>query len=87
MGEAIGVILVLAAILFPFAMMPLLWRRMKRVRAQTYDRAEPVPHQQPWQEPLETRDGLELARSSSPNDELIALGAKGTHSRWPLDNG
>lgn len=86
MSGIVGPAVVLALIAFPFAMMPLLWRRMKRVRAQTYHARETEPHREPWAEPLTTRDGVTLERESSPNDELIALGDRANHARWPLTN-
>jgi hypothetical protein len=67
-------------------MMPLMWRRMKRVRAQVHEAARPEPHREPWQEPLERDGQLILARSNDPNDALIALGARASQSRWPIDN-
>jgi hypothetical protein len=60
-------------VLFPFVMMPLMWRR-------------PEPHREPWQEPLERDGQLTLARSNDPNEELTALGARASQSRWPIDN-
>lgn len=38
MGHAFWVVFTVVALLFPFAMMPLLWRRMKRVRSEAYRR-------------------------------------------------
>ena len=68
-------------------MMALMWRRMKRVRAQVYETSRPEPHQEPWHEPLESDGEFVLARSNDPNEELIALGARARQSRWPIDNG
>jgi hypothetical protein len=86
MSAIASIALTLALAAFPFIMMPLLWRRMKRVRAQTYRAREQEPQVQPWAEPLATRDGLTLERESSPNDALIALGDRANHARWPLTN-
>lgn len=86
MGDAIGLLILLACVAFPFVAMPLLWRRMKRVRNQAYVRSEPVSHQPAWQEPIRSENGLDLGRANSPNDDLIGLGDKATQARWPLDN-
>ncbi|MES2054445.1 MAG: hypothetical protein V4564_00780 [Pseudomonadota bacterium] len=75
-----------ACVAFPFIAMPLMWRRMKRVRSQAYDNSGPVTHQPSWQEPIRSENGLDLGRANSPNDDLIGLGDKATQSRWPLDN-
>jgi hypothetical protein len=86
MSDTASFLLILAGVLFPFVMMPLMWRRMKRVRAQVHAAAPREPHQEPWQEPLERDGQLTLARSNDPNEELIALGARASQSRWPIDN-
>ncbi len=87
MGHAFWVVFTVVALLFPFAMMPLLWRRMKRVRSEAYRRtSRDTRPEAPWQEAIETRDGVDLTRTSSPNDALIDLGDRGRHTRWPLDN-
>lgn len=86
MSDTASFLLILAGVLFPFVMMPLMWRRMKRVRAQVHASARTEPHQEPWQEPLERDGQLVLARSNDPNEELIALGARASQSRWPIDN-
>lgn len=86
MSSAVIVLLIVVGMLFPFVMMPLMWRRMKRVRAQAFEAAPAEPHQEPWQEPLERAGELTLARSNDPNEELIALGARARQSRWPIDN-
>jgi hypothetical protein len=44
------------------------------------------PAAEPWTEQLKAEGDLRLARYSNPNDELIALGERASHSRWPLDN-
>jgi hypothetical protein len=82
----VDLLFLVAAILFPFVAMPLMWRRMKRVRSKTYDQVEPAPSQQPWAEALRSDDGLTLARMSDPNDSLIALGDKAKHATWPISN-
>ncbi|QNA84926.1 hypothetical protein G4G27_13665 [Sphingomonas sp. So64.6b] len=86
MGDVFQLLIIVACVAFPFVAMPLMWRRMKRVRNQSYEGSEPVAHQEPWQEPIRSADGVSLSRANSPNDDLIALGAKATRSRWPLDN-
>jgi hypothetical protein len=87
MAEVLTIAFILAAILFPLAMMPLLWRRMKRVQAMVHAEAPSEPRREPWQEPLEADGDLVLGRASDPNEELIALGARARQSRWPIDNG
>jgi len=42
MSGFIGAMTLIGALAFPFIMMPLLWRRMKRVRDQSYEKSEPV---------------------------------------------
>ncbi|MCW3835927.1 hypothetical protein ACFQ1E_07740 [Sphingomonas canadensis] len=87
MSQAFQVLFLIFAVAFPFIAMPLMWRRMKRVRGQVYGEREEPLHEQPWQEPAgEAGAERGLARSSSPNDELIALGDRARHGRWPLDN-
>ena len=87
MAEAVTIAFIIAAILFPFAMMPLMWRRMKRVQARVRAEAQPEPSREPWQEPLEADGDFVLSRVSAPNEELIALGARARQSRWPIDAG
>lgn len=86
MGEIIRSILILILYLSPIIAMPLLWRRMKKVRARIHGQEAARPRQQPWEEPVETSHGVNLARRSSPNEELIGLGDKARHGRWPIDN-
>jgi hypothetical protein len=86
MATAAQIAFIIAAILFPFVMMPLMWRRMKRVRDIVHQGAPSEPRHEPWQEPIEARDDLVLGRVSDPNEELIALGARARQSRWPIDN-
>lgn len=87
MASIVILLLIVAGMICPFVMMPLMWRRMKRVRAHAYEAAPSKPHQDPWHEPLERDGNLTLARANHPNEELIALGARATQPRWPLDNG
>lgn len=87
MAEIVTIAFILAAILFPVAMMPLMWRRMKRVQAMVHAEAQAEPRHEPWQEPLEADGDLVLTRVSDPNEELLALGARARQSRWPIDNG
>ena len=85
MAGFVHALVIVAAIAFPFVAMPLLWRRMKRVRDVAYRGSEP-PHQQPdWQESVPARDGLSVTRASQSNDELIALGDRARHSNWPIN--
>lgn len=86
MSSTVTFLLAVAGVLFPFVMMPLMWRRMKRVRAMVHAEAPSEPCREPWQEPLESEGGLVLARVSEPNEELLALGARARQSRWPIDN-
>jgi hypothetical protein len=86
MSNTASFLLIVIGVLFPFVMMPLMWRRMKRVRAQVHEAARHEPHQEPWQESLGGDGQLTLARSNDPNEELIALGARASQSRWPIDN-
>ncbi|RHW18141.1 hypothetical protein D1610_06555 [Sphingomonas gilva] len=81
-GSGLGNFLILLAMLFPFIAMPLLWRRMKRVRAQAYRQSKPERREQHWEEGL----GADGGRRHAPNDDLIGLGEKSRHGRWPLDN-
>ena len=83
-----SLIFLLAAAVFPFLMMPLMWRRMKKVQRQARQaQPDPAPHDPPWEEAMERRDGLVLTRASNPNEELIALSARARQTRWPIDNG
>jgi len=42
MSGFIGAMTLIGALACPFIMMPLLWRRMKRVRDQSYEKSEPI---------------------------------------------
>ncbi|WP_447725352.1 hypothetical protein [Sphingomonas koreensis] len=88
MGDFLHAMLILGCVLLPFIAMPLLWRRMKRVRHQAYqDSRERVgTRAAAWEETADAADGLGATRKSNPNDDLIELGDRGRHSRWPLDN-
>lgn len=86
MSDILNLLFVLACIAAPVVAMPLLWRRMKRVRAQTYAARDPLPPATPWRDTVQDRNGLSLDRAHAPNDELIALGDKAAHARWPIDN-
>jgi hypothetical protein len=80
-------VIALGCVALPFVAMPLMWRRMKRVQAQTYGSGEDKLQPQPaWEEALEGDGSVTLARVHHPNDDLIALGEKGRHARWPLNN-
>lgn len=83
---ALGSFLILVALLFPFIAMPLLWRRMKRVRDQTYRQGTPQPHEEHWEEGFGADQGVNRGRKHAPNEDLIGLGEKSRHGRWPLDN-
>ncbi|TAK07685.1 MAG: hypothetical protein EPO38_12410 [Rhizorhabdus sp.] len=74
-----------AALLFPFVAMPLLWRRMKRVRDEAYRASKTAPPPPDWEESVATHDGLNVVRVNQPNDELIALGDRARHSNWPIN--
>lgn len=88
MADFLQVLVMIGAVLFPFVAMPLLWRRMKRVRSQAYreHQARDRSRSAAWEETVEAGDGLGATRRDSTNDELIELGDRGRHSRWPLDN-
>lgn len=86
MNGLVGAIVLVGAILFPFIAMPLLWRRMKRVRDQAYSESAPQRREPTWQETLDTRQGLNLVHTHEPNEDLIALGDRASHSHWPLNN-
>lgn len=79
-------LVILAGFVTPFVAMPLLWRRMKRVRDGVYREAQIQPNEQPWEEKLDEYHGLSLVRTNKPNGDLIGLGEKARHSRWLLDN-
>jgi hypothetical protein len=81
-------LLVLGLVASPFVAMPLMWRRMKRVRASAHAHAteDELPPQPAWEEALEREGGITLARAHHPNDDLIGLGDKARHARWPLTN-
>jgi hypothetical protein len=86
MSGFVGAMTLIGAVIFPFVMMPLLWRRMKRVRDQSYAERTPQRHTAMWEETVDTRDGLTIGHSHDPNDDLIALGEKARHAPWPLIN-
>lgn len=86
MRDILHLLFVIACVVAPFVAMPLLWRRMKRVRAGSYAGREQLPPAVPWRDTVRDANGLSLDRPHEPNDELIALGDKGAHARWPLDN-
>ena len=87
MGDLLALLIILGGIAFPFIVMPLLWRRMKRVRDTTYHdaKAQEVSHTA-WEETAPRADGLATTRRHDPNAELIDLGDRARHSRWPLSN-
>lgn len=80
MNGFIAAMMLIGLIAFPFIMMPLLWRRMKRVRNQTDEKSEPVPREVVWEETVATRDGLSLVHTHDPDEDLIALGEKARHA-------
>lgn len=88
MGDFLRAILILACVLLPFIAMPLLWRRMKRVRNHAYQESlkQTAPQSSAWEETSGTAEGVGLTRRSDLNEDLIELGDRGRHSRWPLDN-
>ncbi len=81
-----GFLIFVGAVAFPFVAMPLMWRRMKRVRAQVYEEAEAPRSQPAWEEVTETDQDLKLSKAHSPNDDLIALGARANRPPWTLSN-
>ncbi|CAM8671241.1 hypothetical protein [Sphingobium sp.] len=82
----IDVIIFFTCLLLPFVAMPLLWPRMKRVRNETYQHRKQERRAQPWEESLGSDSEARLARSGSPNDDLIDLGSKARETRWPIEN-
>lgn len=86
MKDFLGFVLFIGGIALPFIAMPLLWRRMKRVRDQSYRESRRQARAEPWQEPLSTDKGLSLGRQSNINDDLIDLGNRASQTRWPIDN-
>ena len=84
MSGMVVIALRLAALAFPFVAAPWMWRRMKRVRRESYRGGKAAPNRPGWQEPLESDNGLHLARMSSPNEDLIDLGDRARHAYWPL---
>lgn len=86
MSGFVAAMILIGTVLFPFVAMPLLWRRMKRVRDSAYSDSEPMGREARWQETVETRDGLNLVHSHDPNEDLIALGDRARHAHWPLSN-
>ena len=76
MSDTASFLLILAGVLFPFVMMPLMWRRMKRVRAQVHAAAPREPHQEPWQEPLE-RSERGADRPRRPRHPVALAGLAG----------
>ncbi|WP_439538632.1 hypothetical protein [Sphingomonas sp.] len=87
MTDIVALLIIVGGIAFPFIAMPLLWRRMKRVRDASYReaRAKERPHTA-WEESAPRPDGLATTRRHDPNEELIDLGDRARHSRWPLSN-
>ncbi|SEK01771.1 hypothetical protein SAMN05518849_12735 [Sphingobium sp. AP50] len=86
MNDIINLAIVLGCLALPFVAMPLLWRRMKRIRNQTYQQQKQDRRAQPWEESLGTDGKVRLARSGSANEDLIDLGSKARETRWPIDN-
>ncbi|WP_337848382.1 hypothetical protein [Sphingomonas sp.] len=87
MTDLLALLIILGGIAFPFIAMPLLWRRMKRVRDATYREAREKerPHTA-WEESAARPDGLATTRRHDLNEGLIDLGDRARHSRWPLSN-
>jgi hypothetical protein len=87
MTDLLALLIILGGIAFPFIAMPLLWRRMKRVRDATYREAREKerPHTA-WEESAARPGGLATTRRHDPNEGLIDLGDRARHSRWPLSN-
>jgi hypothetical protein len=66
-------------------MVPLLWRRIKRVRNQSYVELEPVRRDAVWEETVATRDDLSAVHTHDPNDDLIALAKRRATRPLPFD--
>ncbi len=86
MNRWMEAILVFGPVLLPFIAMPLLWRRMKRVRDEAYRAREAERPEPQWQETIDTRDGLRIVRDQQTNEELIKLGDRASHSHWPISD-
>ncbi|MBZ9647923.1 hypothetical protein K9B33_10235 [Sphingobium sp. 3R8] len=86
MNDIVNLGIFFVCLALPFVAMPLLWRRMKRVRNETYQHRKQERRAQPWEESLGSDGEVRLARSGSPNDDLIDLGSKARETRWPIDN-
>ena len=76
----------IGAIAFPFVAMFWMWRRMKKIRDKAYHESADPNRAQAWEEVIERENGLNFVRSNTPSEELIDMGDKARHSRWPLDN-
>lgn len=86
MREALNLLVVAAAAAFPLLMMPILWRRMRRVQRQVFRGQEKDAAVAGWEE-SDARDAdVRVTRRGDVNEELIALGDRARHSRWPLTN-
>ncbi|GHC99792.1 hypothetical protein [Novosphingobium pokkalii] len=79
-------ILLIGAVFFPFIAMPLLWRRMKRVRDGAYRNRDDAWSEQPWEEKVSSEGNLDLVKSSAVDGNLIDLGNRAREPRWPIDN-
>ncbi|RYG87910.1 MAG: hypothetical protein EON59_06035 [Alphaproteobacteria bacterium] len=87
MTDIVALLIIFGGIAFPFIAMPLLWRRMKRVRDATYHEAKAKEvTQTAWEETAPRPDGLATTRRHDPNEALLDLGDRARHSRWPLTN-
>ena len=52
MNDIINLAIVLGCLALPFVAMPLLWRRMKRIRNETYQQQKQDRRAQPWEDSL-----------------------------------
>lgn len=86
MGALFHLLFTIGAVAFPFIAMFLMWRRMKKVRDKAYHESASQSHAQAWENVIEREAGLNLVRPNKPSEELIDMGDKARHSRWPLDN-
>ncbi|WP_176498094.1 hypothetical protein [Sphingomonas sp. HMP6] len=84
MSDFLQLLQTLVFLVFPFAAMFWMWRRMKRVRADAYRDREVSLSQPAWEERIEEANGLKMARTNNPNDDLIALGAKANQTSAPF---
>ncbi|KRB82753.1 hypothetical protein ASE00_12050 [Sphingomonas sp. Root710] len=86
MGAFFHLLFTIGAVAFPFVAMVLMWRRMKKVREKAYHESASPNRAEAWEDVTERDRGLNLVRRNKPSAELIEMGDKARHARWPLDN-